>query len=165
MGITSTLSITAQAFKAQQLAIQTTGHYLANGATPGYSRQHAAGLDLDGAAGGVDVFDIYLELENGLQNNDVNGPDGIRTQIGHLDVALDQILSFRAEFGDRVNNAQAIKDAIGVMKIQTNEQRSQIEDAVVPAVYSGFARYQHALQAALQSAAQVIRPSLLDYLR
>jgi flagellar hook-associated protein 1 len=39
MGITSTLSIAAQALKAQQLAVQTTGHNLANVATPGYSRQ------------------------------------------------------------------------------------------------------------------------------
>jgi flagellar hook-associated protein 1 len=39
MSILSTLSIAAQALKAQQLAIQTTGHNLANAATPGYSRQ------------------------------------------------------------------------------------------------------------------------------
>jgi len=39
MSITSTLSIAAQALKAQQLAIQTTGHNLANSATPGFSRQ------------------------------------------------------------------------------------------------------------------------------
>lgn len=41
MSITSTLSIAAQALKAQQLAIQTTGHNLANVATPGFSRQRA----------------------------------------------------------------------------------------------------------------------------
>ena len=35
MSITSTLSIAAQALKAQQLAVQTTGHNLANVATPG----------------------------------------------------------------------------------------------------------------------------------
>jgi flagellar hook-associated protein 1 FlgK len=39
MSILSTLSIGAQSLKAQQLAIQTTGHNLANVATPGFSRQ------------------------------------------------------------------------------------------------------------------------------
>ena len=39
MGITSTLSLAGEALKAQQLALQTTGHNLANLATPGYSRQ------------------------------------------------------------------------------------------------------------------------------
>lgn len=118
-----------------------------------------------GIGAGVDIFDIYLDLEAALLNNDVNGPDGIRTQIGRFDLAIDQALGFRAEFGARVNNAQAAKDAIGVMRIQTNAQRSQIEDADVLAVYSDFTRYQQAFQAALQSAAQVIQPSLLDYLR
>jgi flagellar hook-associated protein 3 FlgL len=118
-----------------------------------------------GSAAGVDVFDIYLDLETALQNNDVNGPDGIRTQIGRLDVAIDQVLSFRAEFGARVNNAEAAKEAIGVMKIQNNERRSQIEDADALAVYSDFARYQQAFQAALQSAAQIVQPSLLDFLK
>jgi flagellar hook-associated protein 1 FlgK len=39
MSILSTLSIGAQSLKTQQLAIQTTGHNLANVATPGFSRQ------------------------------------------------------------------------------------------------------------------------------
>jgi flagellar hook-associated protein 1 len=39
MGVTATLSIAAEALKAQQLAIQTTGHNLANVATPGFARQ------------------------------------------------------------------------------------------------------------------------------
>jgi len=118
-----------------------------------------------GLGTGVDIFDICLDLESALQNNDVSGASGIRTQIGRLDVAVDQILSFRAEFGARVNNAQVAKDAIGIMKIQNDERRSQIEDADALAVYSDFARYQQAFQAALQSASQVIQPSLLDFLR
>ena len=118
-----------------------------------------------GLGTGVDIFDICLDLESALQNNDVSGASGIRTQIGRLDVAVDQILSFRAEFGARVNNAQVAKDAIGIMKIQNDERRSQIEDADALAVYSDFARYQQAFQAALQSASQIIQPSLLDFLR
>lgn len=118
-----------------------------------------------GLGTGVDIFDICLDLESALQNNDVSGASGIRTQIGRLDVAVDQILSFRAEFGARVNNAQVAKDAIGIMKIQNDERRSQIEDADALAVYSDFARYQQAFQAALQSASQIIQSSLLDFLR
>jgi flagellin-like hook-associated protein FlgL len=44
-------------------------------------------------------------------------------------------------------------------------QRSDIEDADVLAAYSDFARFQYAFQAALQSASQVVQPSLLDFLR
>jgi flagellar hook-associated protein 1 FlgK len=84
MGILSTLSIAAQALKAQQLAIQTTGHNLANSATPGYSRQR---VDLVSAiptfqggvfvGQGVDVqaitrvVDRFAEAELLSQNGDV----------------------------------------------------------------------------------------------
>jgi flagellar hook-associated protein 3 FlgL len=114
---------------------------------------------------GQDLFDIFLELEAALLNNDVDGPDGIRSQLGRFDRAIDQILGFRAEFGARINNAQTAKDALGAIKIHTVEQRSGIEDADVLKAYSDFARYQQAFQAALQSSAQVIQPSLLDFLR
>jgi len=118
-----------------------------------------------GLAAGVDIFDIYLDLESALQNNDVSGADGIRTQIGRIDTAIDQVLSFRAEFSARVDHAQVAKEAISVMKIQNNQRRSQIQDADALAVYSDFARYQQAFQAALQSSSEVIRPTLLDFLR
>jgi flagellar hook-associated protein 1 len=39
MGIVGTVSVAAQALKAQQAAIQTISHNVANGATPGYARQ------------------------------------------------------------------------------------------------------------------------------
>jgi flagellar hook-associated protein 1 FlgK len=56
MSILSTLSVGAEALKAQQLALQTTGHNLANAATPGYSRQRADLVSADPAfEGGVFV--------------------------------------------------------------------------------------------------------------
>ena len=118
-----------------------------------------------GLADGVDIFDMFLKLDSALQTNDLNGPSGIRSQLGRFDRAIDQVLSFRAEFGARSNSAQSAKDAIGLMKLKTTDQRSQFEDADAIAVYSDLARYQQAFQAALHSAAQLIQPSLLDFLR
>jgi flagellar hook-associated protein 3 FlgL len=90
--------------------------------------------------------------------------NGIQAQIGRLDAALDQTSRFRAEVGSRLNSAQAASDAITVMKDHTTAERSNIEDANALSAYSDFARLQNAFQAALQSASQVIKPSLLDYL-
>lgn len=90
---------------------------------------------------------------------------GFNAQLGRLDAAIDQILAFRAELGARLNSAQTAMDALEVMKIKTTGQRSHLEDADVLAVYSDFARFQQAFEAALQSASLVIRPSLLDFLR
>ena len=142
--------VSVQASAASSLAINVPGNQVFQGV---------------GLASGQDIFDIFLDLEAALQNNDVNGPEGIRSQIGRFDRAIDQILAFRAEFGSRINNVQTAKDALSAIKIHNVEQRSQIEDADVLKIYSDFARDQQAFQAALQSSAQVIQPSLLDFLR
>lgn len=91
--------------------------------------------------------------------------NGLQAQIGRLDAAINQVLTFRAEVGARLNSAQVAGDAVGVLKDRTTAQRSQIEDADILTAYSDFARFQNAFQAALQSASQVIQPSLLDFLK
>ena len=91
--------------------------------------------------------------------------NGLHAQLGRLDAAIDQILTFRAEVGARMNSAKVAGDAVGVLKDRVLGQRSAIEDADVLGAYSDFARLQNAFQAALQSASQVIQPSLLDFLR
>lgn len=91
--------------------------------------------------------------------------NGLQAQIGRLDAALDQISRFRAVVGARLGAAQASADAVALMKDHTTAQRSNLEDADVLSIYSDFARLQNAFQAALQSASQMIKPSLLDFLR
>jgi flagellar hook-associated protein 3 FlgL len=90
---------------------------------------------------------------------------GLHAQIGRLDSAIDQVLAFRAEVGARLNAGQVAADALEVIADRALGQRSRIEDADALAAYSDFARLQHAFEAALQSASQVIKPSLLDFLR
>ncbi|MCS6924392.1 MAG: flagellar hook-associated protein FlgL [Candidatus Binatia bacterium] len=118
-----------------------------------------------GVTGGVDLFDTLLDLEAALQSNDVTGPDGINTQIDRLERALDQVLRFRTEVGARLRTAQTAQEGVALMKLQTIGLRSRIEDADALQVYSDFARFQHAFEAALRSAAQVFQPTLLDFLR
>jgi flagellar hook-associated protein 3 FlgL len=91
--------------------------------------------------------------------------NGYATQLGRIDAAIDQMLTFRAEAGARLNTAQLAGDALEVLRLRTLGERSRIEDADVLTAYSDFARLQNAFDAALQSASQVLRPSLLDFLR
>jgi flagellar hook-associated protein 3 FlgL len=97
-----------------------------------------------------------------LQQTNTNG---YATQLGRIDAAIDQILMFRAEAGSRLNSGQVTSDALEILRIRTLGERSRIEDADVLSAYSDFARLQNAFDAALQSAAQVLKPSLLDFLR
>lgn len=85
MSIISTLSIAAQALKANQLAIQTTGHNLANVSTPGYSRQR------------VDLVSAYPSYEGGVflgQGVDVAGIQRIVDRFAEA-----KLLTVNAEFG------------------------------------------------------------------
>ena len=68
------------------------------------------------ASARVSIFSTSAGLEIALQNNDVSGASGIRTQIGRLDVAVDQILSFRAEFGAASTTLKWPKTLSGIMK-------------------------------------------------
>jgi flagellar hook-associated protein 3 FlgL len=94
-----------------------------------------------------------------------NNTNGIQAQLGRLDAAIDQISTFRSEVGARLNSAQTAGNAVGILQDHTAAQRSSIEDADILSAYSDFARLQQAFQAALQSAAQVLQPSLLDFLK
>jgi flagellin-like hook-associated protein FlgL len=97
-----------------------------------------------------------------LQQTNVNG---FATQLGRIDAAIDQILSFRAEAGARLNSAELTGDALEGLRTRVIAERSRIEDADVLTAYSDFVRLQSAFDAALRSASQVLRPSLLDFLR
>jgi flagellin-like hook-associated protein FlgL len=64
-----------------------------------------------------------------------------------------------------MNHAQLAADSLEMLRLRTLGERSRIEDADVLTAYSDFARLQSAFDAALKSASQVLRPSLLDFLR
>jgi flagellar hook-associated protein 3 FlgL len=97
-----------------------------------------------------------------LQQTNANG---FATQLGRIDAAIDHILSFRAEAGARLNSAELMVDTLGGLSTRAIAELSRIEDADVLSAYSDFARLQSAFDAALRSASQVLRPSLLDFLR
>ncbi len=94
MGITSTLSIAAQALKAQQLAIQTTGHNLANAATPGFSRQR------------VNLVSAFPSFEGGVflgQGVDVAGVQRVVDQFTEA-----ELLSLNSTVGYADAQSQAL---------------------------------------------------------
>jgi flagellar hook-associated protein 3 FlgL len=118
-----------------------------------------------GVAGGTDLFDTLADLETALNANDVGGVNGITTQSGRLDKSIDQVSSFRTEIGSRLDTLNTASAGLEVMKLRTTEMRSKIEDIDALKVYSDFALLQQAYQAALQSSARVIQPSILDFFR
>jgi flagellar hook-associated protein 1 FlgK len=135
MGILSTLSLAAQALKAHQLAIQTTGHNLANAATPGFSRQRVdlvsevpsfsggvligQGVDV---AGVTSIIDHFAEAELLSLNSDVGYSDAQSRALnsvqeaipisGGVNGALSELFS---ALSDLSNNPAGTTERIGVI--------------------------------------------------
>jgi flagellar hook-associated protein 3 FlgL len=87
------------------------------------------------------------------------------TEIGRLDAAIEHLAGIRAEVGARINTANTAKESVGVLQMQTQIRRGEIEGADVYQIYADFSRAMSAFEAALQSSARITQISLLDFLR
>ena len=135
MGILSILSIGAQSLRAQQLAIQTTGHNLANVATPGFSRQRVIltsapaslvgtvyigqGVDVAGVARVVDRFAEaeLLSLQSGVgyseaESRALSSLQEIFPLTGGVNGALSE---FFGALSDLANNPAGLTERISVI--------------------------------------------------
>ena len=90
---------------------------------------------------------------------------GFATVIGRLDGVIEHLAGIRAEVGARINSADTAKESVGVLQMQTQIRRGEIEGADVYKIYSDFSRAMSAFEAVLQSSARVSQISLLDFVR
>lgn len=135
MSINSTLAMASQALKAQQLAIQTTGHNLANAATPGYSRQRVnmvsdypsfegnvfigQGVDIGGIQrihdGFVEAELLSLNANVGFTEAESGALTGVQEAFplsGGGDAALS---AFFGALSDLANNPAGITERVAVI--------------------------------------------------
>lgn len=135
MSILGTLSLAAQALKAQQEAIQTTGHNIANASTPGYSRQRVDLVttppSLEGGvfvgqgvrvAGISRIIDRFVEAEvmglqtdvgySEAQSNALNNLEEVFPVTGGINGALSD---FFGALSDLSNNPAGLTERISVV--------------------------------------------------
>ncbi len=135
MGITATLSLAAQALKVAQLAIQTTGHNLANVATPGFSRQRvdlvSAHPAFNGgvfigqgvnAAGVSRVVDRFVEAELLSLNGEVGYSDTQSRALNSIQEAFPltggvngALSEFFGALSDLANNPAGLTERVSVV--------------------------------------------------
>jgi len=72
MGLLSTFSLASQSLRALQMAIQTTGHNVANAATPGFARQR------------VEVQTAFPSFEGGVYLGQGVNVTGVRSVLDHF---------------------------------------------------------------------------------
>ncbi len=135
MGIASTLSIAAQSLKNQQAGIQSTGHNLANVATPGFSRQRAViGTEAPAFEGGVlygqgakvtgvqRVVDRFIEAELLSVNRDIGSAEAEHQALAAVQQAfptaggIDGALSaFFGALSDVSNNPAGLAERLSLV--------------------------------------------------
>ncbi|MBW2099633.1 MAG: flagellar hook-associated protein FlgL [Deltaproteobacteria bacterium] len=111
---------------------------------------------------GVKIFDVLMDLKNGLENNDTAA---ISAQIELFDNALDQVLTARAETGSKLNRLETTKNYWADFKVNVEQMLSDTENADIIKVITDLQSQENAYQASLSSAARIIQPSLMDFLR
>lgn len=108
------------------------------------------------------IFTALVELKNALMSADTQL---IGQSVKKMDEKLDHILSLRAIAGAKSNRLRLAKDRAFETKIIQTELMSNLEDVDYAEAVINYKIQEYAYQAALSTAAKVIQPSLLDFLR
>tara|TARA_Y100001960_G_C14753427_1_gene869846 strand:+ start:142 stop:1662 length:1521 start_codon:yes stop_codon:yes gene_type:complete len=115
-----------------------------------------------GLGGGRNVFNTLFKLKDALTKNDTAA---ILASLENLDSSLESVNNSRAIIGASLSRVDS-KSLVHEQEIVNRSlQLSNIEDADIVKSASDLANLEFALQATLSSTAQIIQPTLLDFLR
>ena len=115
-----------------------------------------------------DLFATMQSAIDALRYTGTNQPAHIAQEIGRvlteMDVGLDRVLDVRGRLGDWLNRADSMQAVFEDKSVFHQKEKSDQEDLDMVKGISQFETQQVALQAALQSYAQVQRLSLFQYI-
>jgi flagellar hook-associated protein 3 FlgL len=120
------------------------------------------GINADAQATFDPVFTAFNQLQAGLT---ANSSSQIQASISALDTAMSAVVTTRAQTGARVNRLEALEQRLGDVKVNLAGLLSNVKDVDMAEAITSFSMAQTVLQASLKAGAQVLQPSLLDYLR
>lgn len=119
---------------------------------------------------GTDVFNynggIFQVLDNitvGLE--DPNGVPSNNNYLNQIDDQTNNLLGIRADLGARMDRAQLSSSRLDDLNTSTTSLLSQDEDADIAQVITNLQTQQNVYRAALSVGAQIIQPSLADFLK
>ena len=128
------------------------------------------GLTVQSNIPGSQVFtgpttDVFQDLQNFYQALVTNDVDGIETAIGQFDLSLSQVTNARTTIGASINRLDTIRDSLELLTVNTQELRSNFEDADFAKVASDLASLQVTLEASMATLTRQFETSLLNFIR
>ena len=112
--------------------------------------------------GAEDVFDALDQLVVGLQTDDVAL---IHDQIDRFEQAQGQVQMVRAESGAKYQQLQLVEQQTAKLKLTFEEMMDSTEKAIIEETVIDFNNQELAYELALNAAAKIIQPTLMDFLR
>ncbi|MCL6709680.1 flagellar hook-associated protein FlgL [Pseudomonas sp. R2.Fl] len=111
---------------------------------------------------GQDSFDLMNNLQTAFEQDDVSSLKDLSTQ---LDTQISTLLAERSELGARSNRLELIENRLDSQEITATKMLSNNEDADIEKVITDLTVQESVHRAALGVGAQIIQPTLLDFLR
>jgi flagellar hook-associated protein 3 FlgL len=108
------------------------------------------------------IFDTLINLREALQQND---QAATAATLNDLDASIETTLNTQADVGARINRLETQKERLEDLSFDITQILSDTEDIDLAEAITEFSLRQTALQAALESAARIIQPSLLNFLQ
>jgi flagellar hook-associated protein 3 FlgL len=112
--------------------------------------------------GTTQLFTVLQDISASLRANDMTALSG---DLANLDTAGDLLKSKLSDVGARYNRVTQMRESAENRLVTLKSQLSDVEDVDLPQTIMEMKLQETAYQAALATAAKVIQPSLLDYLR
>jgi len=120
----------------------------------------------DAANGGVNIFDELKNLIDGLENPDpVAGSAQIEAAVNVLQDGRDQINSRRSEYAPVLYRLQATNEYMTNLRPKVEEAMATLEQADITKAVVELQNLELAYETTIATAARIIQPSLLDFLR
>jgi flagellar hook-associated protein 3 FlgL len=114
------------------------------------------------ASGDNKLLHVLRDVSDHLAAGDTASLRG--TDLDRLDGNLDQLLGVRAGNGALSNRLEAAGERLDQIEETTTQQLSEIQDADIAKTMIDFNSQTAAYQAALKAGANIIQPSLMDFL-
>lgn len=111
---------------------------------------------------GQGAFDLMNNVQTAFEQNDVNSLKDLSTKV---DTQLSTLLAERSELGARSNRLELIENRLDSQEITATKMLSNNEDADIEKVITDLIVQESVHRAALGVGAQIIQPTLLDFLR
>lgn len=115
-----------------------------------------------GVDNGIDIFELFNTLIDDMRNNNTSG---INESLDKFDTALSQIENFQSVIGSRANLLDNVDSRLSDLSISLETLISDTENIDITEAISDLSQKQTAYQASLGSALQLIKETLLDFLK